>query len=124
MWVDNKRSNIHIFRVPERKERVGRSVKVLKEVRSKNIPNLARHINVQISEEQIPNQINPKKIHAKTHHYTSENYKRRRTCKQPEKNNTLDKRKNTQNDSEFLLKDQGVLRKLYSIFQMLKQNNY
>lgn len=53
LWAGNKRSHIHVITVPEKEVKVGRSVKVLKEVWSKNIPNLARHIKPE--DEQIPN---------------------------------------------------------------------
>lgn len=59
-WNHKKRCNICIIRVPEKKKKDG-AEKLFKDIRIRNIPNLARYICLQIQEAQkAPNRMNPK----------------------------------------------------------------
>lgn len=63
LWDKNKpnRSNSHVIRVPEGKKKEEGTEKVVKEIMSKNFPDLAKDKQKYSSCWEKPNRINPKK---------------------------------------------------------------
>ena len=59
-----KRTNIHIIRVPEEREKGAENIL---DIRAENFPNLGKETDFQVQKAQSPIQDQPKEEHAKTH---------------------------------------------------------
>ena len=68
LWINFKRSNIHIIGVPEGEEKEQENRNLFEKIMKENFPNLVKEIDMQVQEAQSPKQDECKEGHSKTHH--------------------------------------------------------
>ena len=68
LWDNVKRPNIQIIRVPEEDDKKKGHEKILEEIIVENFLKMGKEIITQVQETQrVPNRINPRRKHLKTH---------------------------------------------------------
>ena len=68
LWDNVKHLNIWIIGVPEEEDKKNDREKILEEIIVENFPKMGKEIATQVQETQrVPNRINPKAKHPKTH---------------------------------------------------------
>ena len=68
LWDDVKCPNIRIIGVPEEEDKKKDHEKILEEIIVENFPKMGKEIITQVQEiQRVPNRINPRRKHPKTH---------------------------------------------------------